>query len=162
MMLSDHPLGVGANQFAVIGNVEHYYESAGVQIYASALAGNVHNLYYLTAAETGYPGLVAALIASYRPFIVAFRCGWQNSGDYRGDLLLRLGGGAVGGVFSFLGRMGSRSFSVAVFACDYDRIGGGQRATTRVLATTTALYSRTTVEAAIGSYGLVSEINAHQ
>lgn len=95
MMLTDHPLGVGANQFAVIGNIDHYYERAGVQIYSYALAGNVHNLYLLTAAELGYPGLIGLLFLLARPLIVAFRCGWNNLGDYRGDLLLGLGGGLL-------------------------------------------------------------------
>jgi O-antigen ligase len=91
LMLSDHPLGIGANHFAVIGNMEHFYERAGVQSYASALAGNVHNFYYLTAAETGYQGLIALLLLLISPMFVAFRCGWRNLGDYRGDLLLGLG-----------------------------------------------------------------------
>ncbi len=91
LMLSDHPFGIGANHFAVIGNVERYYERAGVQPYALALAGNVHNFYYLTAAETGYMGLAALLLFLARPLIVAFRCGWRNLGDYRGNLLLGLG-----------------------------------------------------------------------
>ena len=91
LMISDHPLGIGANHFAVIGNIEHFYERAGVQSYALALAGNVHNFYYLTAAETGYQGLIALLLLLVSPLIVAFRCGWRNLGDYRGDLLLGLG-----------------------------------------------------------------------
>jgi hypothetical protein len=91
MMLADHPLGIGANHFAVVGNVEHYYEKAGLPIYADALSGTVHNFYYLTAAETGYQGLIALLLLLSRPLIVAFRCGWRNVGDYRGDLLLGLG-----------------------------------------------------------------------
>jgi hypothetical protein len=91
MMLSDHPLGIGANHFAVIGNVDHYYERAGVEPYASGLAGNVHNFYYLTAAETGYQGLIALLLLLGRPLNVAFRCGWRNSGDQMGDLMLGFG-----------------------------------------------------------------------
>jgi O-antigen ligase len=93
LMLADHPLGIGANQFAVVGNVDHYYERAGVQIWSMSLAGNVHNFYYLTAAETGYPGLLALLLLLISPLVVAFRCGWRNSRnakDYRGHLLLGL------------------------------------------------------------------------
>jgi O-antigen ligase len=91
MMLSDHPFGVGANHFAVIANVDEYDKRAGVVSYFSGLAGNVHNFYYLTAAETGYGGLIALLLLLVRPLIVAFRCGWRSKGDYRGDLLLGLG-----------------------------------------------------------------------
>ena len=92
LMLADHPLGIGANHFAVIGNVGGYYARGGVQIYQSALAGNVHNMYYLTAAETGYPGLIALLLLLACVLVVAFRCGWRYSGrDHRGDLVLGLG-----------------------------------------------------------------------
>jgi nucleoside-diphosphate-sugar epimerase len=88
---SDHPLGIGANHFAVIGNIENYYARAGVKAAMMARAGNVHNFYYLTAAETGYQGLIALLLLLISPLFVAFRCGWRNLGDYRGDLLLGLG-----------------------------------------------------------------------
>jgi O-antigen ligase len=91
MMLSDHPMGIGANHFAVIGNVGHYYEKADVGAYALGRAGNVHNIYYLVAAETGYLGLIAFLIFLSAPLIVAFRCGWRNLSDERGSLLLGFG-----------------------------------------------------------------------
>jgi O-antigen ligase len=114
MMLADHPLGIGANHFAVIGNIEHYYEKAGVDTYASGLAGNVHNFYYLTAAETGYQGLIALLLLLVRPLIVAFRCGWRNVGDYRGDLLIGLGVALLAVYFhSWL------EWSLATFSAEY-------------------------------------------
>jgi hypothetical protein len=91
LMLSEHPLGIGANHFAVIGNIEGFYERAGVKAEMFARAGNVHNFYYLTAAETGYQGLIALLLLLITPLFVAFRCSWRNLGDYRGDLLLGLG-----------------------------------------------------------------------
>lgn len=91
MMLSDHPLGIGANHFAVTGNANGYYDKAGVQFYILGRTGNVHNIYYLTAAETGYLGLIALLVFLSAPMIVAFRCGWRNLGDERGNLLLGLG-----------------------------------------------------------------------
>jgi O-antigen ligase len=92
MMIADHPLGIGANHFAVIGNLGLYYARAGVHAFGMSLAGNVHNFYYLTAAETGYPGLMALLFLLSCVLIVALRCGWRYSGrDYRGDLVLGLG-----------------------------------------------------------------------
>ena len=51
----------------------------------------VHNVYWLTAAETGYLGLISLVILLLRPMIVGLRCGWRNRGDERGDLLLGLG-----------------------------------------------------------------------
>ena len=92
MMLVDHPLGVGANYFGVTANIKGYYAKAGVPLVPGALLNNVHNAYLLTAAEIGYPGLIALLLLLSRPLIVALRCGWINAGkDYRGDLLLGLG-----------------------------------------------------------------------
>ena len=90
-MLSDHPFGIGANHFAVTGNVDGYYQGAGVGEYTLGRAGNVHNIYYLTAAETGYLGLVTLLILLSRPMIVAFRCGRRNLDDDRGNLLIGFG-----------------------------------------------------------------------
>jgi O-antigen ligase len=88
MMLTDHPMGIGANHFAVIGNVGQYYEKGKVGAYTSGRAGNVHNIYYLVAAETGYLGLIAFLVLLSAPLIVALRCGLNNLADDKGNLLL--------------------------------------------------------------------------
>ena len=90
-MLDDHPLGIGANHFTVIGNVGGYFERSKLGAYTLARSGNVHNIYYLVAAEMGYPGLIALLLLLGAPLFVAFRCGWRNLGDERGDLLLGIG-----------------------------------------------------------------------
>ena len=91
MMLSDHPLGVGANHFVVVGNVGGYYDAAGVGEYILGRSGNVHNVYWLVATEAGYPGLITLVLLLLCPISVAFRCGWRHRGDQRGDLLLGLG-----------------------------------------------------------------------
>jgi len=90
-MLSDHPMGVGANSFSVVGNIGGYYDRGNVAAYASSRAGNVHNIYYLIAAESGYLGLISFLVFLISPLIVAFRCGWRNLRDDRGSLLLGFG-----------------------------------------------------------------------
>lgn len=89
MMLSDHPMGVGANQFVVVGNTAGYYAHAGLSWVN--FGATVHNVYWLVAAETGYLGLIAFVIMLLRPLFVAFSCGWRARGDKRGDLLLGLG-----------------------------------------------------------------------
>jgi O-antigen ligase len=89
MMLSDNFMGVGASNFVEAANVHRYYQQAGVD-WASHSA-IVHNVYWLVAAETGYPGLITFVFFLLRPLVVAFRCGWRNRGDERGDLLLGLG-----------------------------------------------------------------------
>ena len=40
-MLDDHPFGVGANHFAVIGNVGGYFERSKLGAYTLARSGNV-------------------------------------------------------------------------------------------------------------------------
>jgi O-antigen ligase len=91
MMLADHPLGVGANHFAIVAYAGGYDDKAGVPLDISARAGNVHNVYLLVAAETGYPGLVAFALLLFNPLLAAFRCGWRHRGEQRGDLLLGFG-----------------------------------------------------------------------
>jgi hypothetical protein len=100
MMLSDHPMGVGANQFVVVANVDNYYNRAGVDWVNAGTS--VHNVYWLAAAETGYIGVVALAIMMLRPMTVAFICGWRNRKDKKGDLLLGLGVGLlIVGLHSF-------------------------------------------------------------
>jgi hypothetical protein len=89
LMLSDHPLGVGANNFVVVADVEGYYKRAGVT-WMSYL-GTVHNVYWLVVAESGYFGLIAYVTFLLNPMIVAFWCSLRNRDDVRGDLLLGLG-----------------------------------------------------------------------
>lgn len=89
LMLSDNLIGVGANNFVEAANVRHYSEQA--RVHWSSRGAIVHNVYWLVAAETGYPGLITFVFFLLRPLAVAFRCGWRNRGDKRGDLLLGLG-----------------------------------------------------------------------
>lgn len=91
MMLSDHPLGVGANHFGTIAIVEGYYARAGVAPTRGSMSAQVHNVYWLIAAETGYLGLLTFILLLLRPVTVAFGCGWRHRADNRGDLLLGLG-----------------------------------------------------------------------
>jgi O-antigen ligase len=94
-MFSDHPLGVGANQYVVVANTG-YRQEAGQFRHQIGLGKTVyyvivHNTYLLVASETGYLGLITFVMLLARPLIVAFRSGWRNRGDQRGDLLLGLG-----------------------------------------------------------------------
>jgi O-antigen ligase len=91
MMISDHPWGVGANQYVVVANVGGYNKVAGVSPAPGSLSANVHNVYLLAAAETGYLGLITLVILLLRPMMVAFLCCWRHQSDQRADLLLGLG-----------------------------------------------------------------------
>lgn len=90
MMLSDHPMGVGPNQFVVVANSDGYYDRAGVAAVLGSRSAHVHNAFLLAAAETGYLGAFAFILVLAPPLITAFRVGWRNRGDRRGDLLLGL------------------------------------------------------------------------
>ncbi len=89
MIVFDHPMGIGANQYVLIANTMGYNERAGVAWTSSGAI--VHNIYWLVTAETGYFGLVAFVLLLARPLLTAFNCGWRARNDWRGDLLLGLG-----------------------------------------------------------------------
>jgi O-antigen ligase len=91
MMLSDNPLGQGANHYVVAANLKGYNNKAGVIAAEGSEGANVHNVYFLVAAETGYLGLITFVLLLLRPLSVALLCGWNNRGDLRGDLLIGLG-----------------------------------------------------------------------
>ncbi|MEH6757961.1 MAG: O-antigen ligase family protein [Parasphingorhabdus sp.] len=87
-MWADHPMGVGANQYVVTANSGGYSERAGVIWNYASRSAKVHNMYLLTAAETGWFGLItlASLIgwAIMRGLAFSF----AHRRDPRGDLVL--------------------------------------------------------------------------
>jgi O-antigen ligase len=89
-MLADHPMGVGANHFTIVANLGGYFTRVG-DFWGAGRASNVHNVYWLVAAETGYVGLVAFVPLLISPLIAAWRCGFRHRTDPRGGLLLGLG-----------------------------------------------------------------------
>jgi hypothetical protein len=91
MILSDHPLGVGSNNYLAVANSDGYYQRANVQ--PNSRTSIVHNVYWLVACETGWVGLMTLLILLFQPLQVALFCGWRNRGDIRGDLMLGIGMG---------------------------------------------------------------------
>lgn len=91
LMLSDKPLGQGANHYVVSANLGGYNSRAGVAPVGESDAANVHNVYFLVAAETGYLGLITFVFMLLCPLSAALNCGWNNRGDERGDLLIGLG-----------------------------------------------------------------------
>jgi hypothetical protein len=91
MMLRENPMGYGANNYVLAVNKYGFNTRAGVAMRWESMAANVHNIYWLIAAETGYPGIITYVLLLLRTLTVAFVCGWRNRGDRRGDLLLGLG-----------------------------------------------------------------------
>jgi O-antigen ligase len=91
LILSDHPLGVGANNYVVVANTGGYLGPAGVTWSGMSRTTSVHNAYRLTAAEMGYLGAIAFVLLLLRIISVAMSTGWRHRNDPRGDLLLGLG-----------------------------------------------------------------------
>lgn len=90
-IVAENPFGVGANHYTVFANVHGYNERAGVIPTPSSLSANVHNVYFLVTAETGWLGLVTFLGLILRPLVLAFVSGWRARNRLEGDLLLGLG-----------------------------------------------------------------------
>src|SRR5258708_24919325 len=91
MMVGDHPMGVGANHYVIVANTEGYSDRAGVIPTSGSRGANVHNVYWLVLAETGYVGIAAFLLLLAQPLFMAFRTAWSHRRDWRGDVLLGLG-----------------------------------------------------------------------
>lgn len=103
-MLSDHPLGIGINQYSVVGVRGAYFKRAAEDRSgprnpsgeAPQYGGIVHNIYWLTAAELGYVGFLAFAWLLLSPLCLAFWHGWRTHNDIRGDLLLGISVGLLG------------------------------------------------------------------
>lgn len=91
LILSDHPWGVGANNYVVAANSGGYMQRAGVPWGGGQRETIVHNFYWLTAAECGYFGILSLAILIFRITTKTFVLSWRNKTDIRGDILLGLG-----------------------------------------------------------------------
>ena len=94
MILDDHPLGVGANQYVIVANVGGYSEKAGVPWNSSERSAPVHNSYYLAAAELGYAGAATLIGFLLAVILVGLRAIKNAGGGSRAALLV----GAVASV----------------------------------------------------------------
>ena len=91
MMVRDHPMGVGANQYVVVANSGGYSERAGVNWNSTSRSANVHNTYLLMTAELGYLGGLATLLLMILPPLSALRAAWRVRHEPVGDVILGLG-----------------------------------------------------------------------
>lgn len=73
MIISEHPLGIGANHYALVAATGGYSARAGVAWAPTSRGAPVHNSYYLAAAELGMLGalgllafLAAAIVSGLR------------------------------------------------------------------------------------------------
>ncbi len=88
LMLEDHPLGVGPNHFVVMLFSRGYGDRA--DLHWSQRISIVHNVYWLTAAEMGYPGIIALVVLFLGPLLSAFRWGLRAHQDHRSEILVGL------------------------------------------------------------------------
>ena len=58
MIIADHPLGVGANNYVLVANIGGYSDRAGVSWFHESRSAPVHDTYLLVLAELGWIGLI--------------------------------------------------------------------------------------------------------
>ena len=88
MMWTDHPAGVGGNQYVVEINSLGYNNQAGVAWSWTSRSANVHNLYLLTGAELGYLGYFALIALFAWPTFAGLRFAFHKRRDARGDVVM--------------------------------------------------------------------------
>lgn len=71
LMIADHPVGVGLNQYVSVANLGGYFDKAGVRWGFEARSTNVHNVYLLMRAEAGLLGLAGLLVWLLSPIFLA-------------------------------------------------------------------------------------------
>lgn len=87
MIIDDHPLGVGSNQYVLVANMGGYAQRAGVPWNFADRNSPVHNAYYLVTAENGILGLIgfAGTIVSF--IVLGFRKLRQRCEDDSNELI---------------------------------------------------------------------------
>lgn len=87
MIIADHPLGVGADQYVIVANLGGYSDRAGVPWNRDDRSAPVHNSYFLTTAELGFIGLIGLLMI----FAAVLATGWnalRSATGPRSELLI--------------------------------------------------------------------------
>jgi len=87
-MLTDHPFGIGINHFSRVMTDTPRYRSHITVMYNEEQAGVCHHIYWLTAAEMGWIGLVAFVVIILRFASRALWFAWRTPGR---DGLLQAG-----------------------------------------------------------------------
>jgi O-antigen ligase len=88
MMAADHLLGVGANNFVLVGNVKGYAARAGVDPMEANRSKPTHNAYLLAKAETGWLGEIALIFLLLIPPYRGLRFGFAKKKGADGETAL--------------------------------------------------------------------------
>lgn len=90
MMIADHPMGVGPNQYVMVANLGGYSERAGVAWNFANRSAPVHNSYLLIWAEMGIVGLIGLLAMLVSIILFGLRAIRRLVGDERSELMIGL------------------------------------------------------------------------
>lgn len=88
MMLMENPMGVGPNQYPLAANTRGYSSRAGVAWNPGSRSANVHHMYLLMGAETGWLGMTTFAAFLMWIIISGLKFAFQNKRDPVGDLVL--------------------------------------------------------------------------
>jgi len=88
MIIADHPLGVGPNQYLVVANLGGYSSRAGVAWNAANRSAPVHNSYYFITAEIGFLGLIGMITILLSMLWTGFRAIKRIGLGERPDILV--------------------------------------------------------------------------
>lgn len=86
MIISDFPLGIGANRYVVVANLGGYSERAGVSWDRGSRGAPVHNSYYLVTAEMGWLGLAGMISLLAAGLLVAICALRRSAAGFEGEL----------------------------------------------------------------------------
>ncbi|SPE36619.1 putative O-Antigen ligase [Candidatus Sulfopaludibacter sp. SbA6] len=78
LMLGDHPFGVGLNNFSYVVTNQVQYRAHFEAMKSEEQSGVCHHIYWLTAAETGYLGLLLYLVLVVRFAGSALAGSWRR------------------------------------------------------------------------------------
>ncbi len=116
-MLTDHPFGVGMNNYSWA--LEHEYATR-FDVADVDRSGIVHNVYWLSLAETGYLGLLAYGLLTLAPIAIGVTWFKRAGPNPRGDVILgctvALVVTALQGVLEWLARQTLVSYLVWILA----------------------------------------------
>jgi O-antigen ligase len=88
MMITDHPLGVGPNQYLLVANLGGYSERAGVSWNYANRSAPVHNSYLLVWAELGLIGLIGLITMLVSMVAVGWKAMRRLAWDERSELMI--------------------------------------------------------------------------
>ena len=90
MIIADHPLGVGPNQYLMVANLGGYSERAGVAWNYANRSAPVHNSYLLVWAELGIVGLIGLLTILISTALVGLKAMRRLAWEERSELMIGL------------------------------------------------------------------------